>query len=48
MVVSIASMLASVFPVGKVATLATKMAQATSKAVMKALLKQFAKEIGEF
>ena len=47
MVVSIVSLLASVFPVGKVATLATKMAQAATKAAMKALLKQFAKEIGK-
>lgn len=44
-VVSIASMLASVFPVGKVAALAGKLAKAATKAAAKALLKAFAKSI---
>jgi hypothetical protein len=40
-------MLASVFPAGKVAALAGKLAKAASKAAAKALLKQFAKSIAK-
>ena len=47
MVVSIASMLASVFPPAKVAALAKSLVKVGTKAAMKALMKQFAKNIAK-
>ena len=44
-VVSIVSMLSSVFPVGKCAALASKLGKAATMAAKKALLKAFAKSI---
>ena len=47
MIVSITSMLSSLFPAGSVRAPATRMIRAGSKAAMKAALKDFAKSIDE-